>query len=114
MCLIVPAVWLFYTAHQEHQAAEQEQQQMLALVNEALDKHLNDIRQAAIEAETMPIEISPASRVSIAITPVIRSGWDTRDSLINLYPENDVRRAQVFDIWTQKTTELVNNLLSQP
>ena len=114
VCLIVPAVWLFYTAHQEHQAAEQEQQQMLALVNEALDKHLNDIRQAAIEAETMPIEISPASRVSIAITPVIRSGWDTRDSLINLYPENDVRRAQVFDIWTQKTTELVNNLLSQP
>lgn len=111
VCLLALAAGLFYAAHQQRHAAEQEEQQMLAIVNTALDKHLNDIRQAAIEAETMQMGLSPASSISMAISPVIQSGWAIRDSLMNLYPNDDLRRVHIFDIWTQKTTLLMNELL---
>jgi hypothetical protein len=57
------------------------------------------------------VELPTASRVSIAVSPVIQSGWIVRDSLMNLYPDDELRRAQIFGIWTQKTTLLMNELL---
>lgn len=125
--LLAVAVWFFYSAHNERHAAEREEQQMLESVNAALDKHHAAIRQAAVAAEQMPmdsfcvlydlpaeyagVELSPASRVSIAISPVIQSGYSIRDSLMNLYPDDELRKTQIFDIWTQKTTLLMNELL---
>ena len=125
--LLALAVWFFYAAYHERHAAEREEQQMLESVNAALDKHHAAIRQAAAAAEQMPmdsfcvlydlpaeyagVELPPASRVSIAISPVIQSGWVVLDSLMNLYPDDEVRKAQIFDIWTQKTTLLMNELL---
>ena len=110
--LLAIAAILFYTAHTERHAAEQEEQLMLDRVNTALEQHLLAIRQAALAAEedvysNLPIE----SRVSIAISLVIQTGWVTRDSIMNLYPDNEVRRAQIFDIWTQKTALLSKELL---
>lgn len=127
VCLLVIAASLFYAAHNERHATDQEEQLMLERVNTALEQHHSAIRQAALAAEEMPIdsfcilynlpaeytnvELPFESRVSIAISPVIQAGWVTRDSLMNLYPDNEVRRAQIFDIWTQKTTLLMNELL---
>ena len=125
--LLAVAVWFFYAAYHERHAAEREEQQMLESVNAALDKHHAAIRQAAAAAEQMPmdsfcvlydlpaeyagVELPTVSRISIAISPVIQSGWVVRDSLMNLYPDDEVRKAQIFDIWTQKTTLLMNELL---
>jgi hypothetical protein len=41
----------------------------------------------------------------------VQRGYATRDSLMNLYPDDEVRRAQIFNIWTQETTHLINKLL---
>lgn len=125
--LLALAAGLFYAAHKERYAAEQEEQELLECVNNALEQHHAAIRQAAYEAEKMPMDsfiivydfpeeymtvnLPVVSRVSMAISPVIQAGWVTRDSLMNLYPDNEVRRAQIFDIWTQKTTLLMNELL---
>ena len=67
-----------------------------------------------LPAEYAGVELPPASRVSIAISPVIQSGWVVRDSLMNLYPDDELRRNQIYTIWTQQTTEFTNNLLSEP
>lgn len=125
--LLAVSVWFFYSAHNERYAAEREEQQMFESVNAALAQHHAAIRQAAAAAEQMPmdsfcvlynlpaeytgVELPPASRISIAVSPVIQSGWIVRDSLMNLYPDDELRRAQIFDIWTQKTTLLMNELL---
>lgn len=125
--LLAVSVWFFYSAHNERYAAEREEQQMFESVNAALAQHHAAIRQAAAAAEQMPmdsfcvlynlpteytgVELPPASRISIAVSPVIQSGWIVRDSLMNLYPDDELRRAQIFGIWTQKTTLLMNELL---
>ena len=125
--LLAVSVWFFYAAYHERHAADREEQQMLESVNSALTKHHAAIRQAAAAAEQMPmdsfcvmynlpaeyarVELPPVSRISIAISPVIQSGYATRDSLMNLYPDDELRKAQIFDIWTQKTTLLMNELL---
>ena len=110
-------------------ATEQEERQMLESVNSALEQHHAAIRQVAIDAEKMPLDsfviaynlpteynaadLSTKSRVSIAVSSIIQSGWAIRDSLMNLYPDNEARRAQIFDLWTQKTTLLMNELLQK-
>ena len=130
ICLLALAATLFYTAHIERHAAEQEDQQMLERVNTALEQHHAAIRQTAVAAEQMPkdsfcvlydlpaeyagIELPPFLRISRAITPVVQSGWVIRDSLMNLYPDDELRRNQIYTIWTNKTTEFTNNLLSEP
>jgi len=127
VCLLALAAGLFYAAHQQRHAAEQEEQQMLLVVNTALDKLFADMRQAAIRAEQMTmdsfvvaynlpatyadVELPANARMSMAVSEIVRQGWNTRDSLMNLYPNDDLRRVQIFDIWTQKTTLLMNELL---
>lgn len=127
--LLAVSVWFFYAAYHERHAADREEQQMLESVNAALTKHHAAIRQAAAAAEQMPmdsfcvmynlpaeyarVELPPVSRISIAVSPVIQSGYATRDSLMNLYPDDELRKAQIFDIWTQKTTLLMNELLQK-
>jgi hypothetical protein len=127
--LLALAATLFYAAHIERHSAEQEDQQMLERVNTALEQHHAAIRQAAVAAEQMPmdsfcvlynlpakyagVELSPDSRISIAISQVIQSGWVICDSLMSLYSDDEVRKAQIFDIWTQKTTLLMNELLQK-
>ena len=129
VCLLLIAAGLYYAVHNERHTAEKEEQQMLERVNTALEQHHAAIRQAAVAAEQMPmdsfcvlynlpakyagVELPPDSRISIAISPVIQSGWVIRDSLMNLYPDNELRRSQIFDIWTQKTTLLMNELLQK-
>ncbi|MBP5642322.1 MAG: protein kinase [Paludibacteraceae bacterium] len=126
ICLLALAATLFYAAHIERHAAEQEDQQMLERVNTAFEQHYAAIRQAAVAAEQMPmdsfcvlynlpayyaeVELPPGSRIWMIITPVIQSGWVIRDSLMNLYHDNELRRSQIFDIWTQKTSLLMNEL----
>lgn len=129
VCLLLIAAGLYYAAHNERHTAEKEEQQMFERLNTALEQHHAAIRQAAVAAEQMPmdsfcvlynlpakyagVELPPDSRISIAISRVIQSGWVIRDSLMNLYPDNELRRSQIFDIWTQKTTLLMNELLQK-
>lgn len=127
VCLLALAVWLFFRAYSERHAEQQEEQQMIERVNTALENHLADVRQATDTAVKMPmdsfviaynlpatyinVELPANVRISMAASEVIHQGWAIRDSLMNLYPDDEVRRAQIFDIWTQKTTLFMNELL---
>jgi serine/threonine protein kinase len=106
ICLLALAATLFYTAHIERHAAEQEDQQMLERVNTALEQHHSSIRQAAEQSDDFIDKVS-------AISEEAQKGYLIRDSLMNLYPDNELRRSQIFDIWTQKTTLLMNELLQK-
>lgn len=128
--LFAVSAGLFYVDYNEQQTAEQEEQLLLERVNTALDQHQAAIRQAAVDAKRMPmdsfcvlydlpeeyseVEFPVVSRVSIAVSPVVQSGYSVRDSLMNLYPDDELRQTQIFNLWTQKTTNMINNLLSEP
>jgi serine/threonine protein kinase len=107
VCLLALAAGLFYAAHHERHAAEQEDQQMLERVNTALEQHHSSIRQAAEQSDDFIDKLS-------AISEEAQKGFLIRDSLINLYPDDELRRTQIYTIWTNKTTEFTNNLLSEP
>ena len=73
-------------------------------MNAALAQHHAAIRQAADQSKGFMDKLS-------AVSEEAQRGFVVRDSLMNLYPDDELRRAQIFDIWTQKTTLLMNELL---
>ena len=107
ICLLALAASLFYAAHNERHATDQEEQQMLERVNSALEQHYATIRRAAEQSDDVITKIA-------AISEEAQKGYVTRDSLMNLYPNDELRRTQIYTIWTNKTTDLINNLLSEP
>ena len=107
ICLLALAASLFYAAHNERHATDQEEQQMLEIVDSALEQHHAAIRRAAEQADNLMDRIA-------AISEEAQKGYTTRDSLMNLYPDDELRRTQIYTIWTNKTTDLINNLLSEP
>ena len=107
VCFLGLAAGLFYAVHNERHAAEQEEQQMLERVNTALEQHHAAIRLAAEQSDDLMDKIA-------AISEEVQKGYTTRDSLMNLYPDDELRRTQIFTLWTQQTTDLVNNLLDEP
>lgn len=44
------------------------------------------------------------------LTPLIQASWQTRDSFVNIYPENDPLHYTIFELWTQRTLEKENEL----
>lgn len=104
VCLLAVAASLFYAAQDERHAAEQEKQQMLERINTSLEQHHAAIRHAAEQSDDVITKIS-------AISEEVQRGYVTRDSLMNLYPDDEVLRAQIFNIWTQQTTLLTDKLL---
>lgn len=107
ICLLAFAASLFHTAHTERLAAKQEDQQLLERVNTALEQHHSSICQAAEQSDDFIDKVS-------AISEEAQKGYLIRDSLMNLYPDDELRRTQIYTIWTNKTTEFINNLLSEP
>ena len=107
ICLLAFAASLFHTAHTERLAAKQEDQQLPERVNTALEQHHSSIRQAAEQSDDFIDKVS-------AISEEAQKGYLIRDSLMNLYPDDELRRTQIYTIWTNKTTDLINNLLSEP
>jgi len=80
---------------------------MLERVNTALEQHHAAIRQAADQSKDFMDKLS-------AVSDEAQKGFVIRDSLMNLYPDDELRRTQIYTIWTQQTTDLVNKLLSEP
>ena len=107
VCLLALSASLFYAAHNERHVAEQEELQMLERVDSALEQHHAAICRAAEKADNLMDKIA-------AISEEVQKGYKTRDSLMNLYPDDELRRTQIYTIWTNKTTDLINNLLSEP
>ena len=107
VCLLALAAGLYLAAHNERQAEQQEEQFMLERVNTALEQHHAAIRQAADLSKNFMDKLS-------AVSDEAQKGFVIRDSLMNLYPDDELRRTQIYTIWTQQTTDLVNKLLSEP
>ena len=107
VCLLALTANLFYVARNERQAAEQEEQLLLERINTALAQHHAAIRHAAEQSDNLMDKIAAVSKET-------QKGFATRDSLMNLYPDDELRRTQIYTIWTQQTTDLINNLLSEP
>lgn len=107
VCLLAVAASLFYAARNERYAADIEEQQMFAMVDSVLQQHHTAIRLAAEQSNDFKDKLS-------AIAEETQKGLAVRDSLMNLYPDDGLRRNQIYTIWTQQTAEFVRNLLSEP
>ena len=107
VCLLAIAASLFYTAQNERHAAEQEEQLMLERVNTALQQHHAAMRLAAAESHDVISILKSTDEES-------QRGFAIRDSLMNLYPDDELRRNQIYTIWSNKEAEFLNNLLSEP
>ena len=107
VCLLAIAASLFYTAQNERHAAEQEEQLMLERVNTALQQHHAAMRLAAAESHDVISKLKSTDEES-------QRGFAIRDSLMNLYPDDEFRRNQIYTIWSNKEAEFLNNLLSEP
>lgn len=107
VCLLGIASWIFYSAYSERQATEQEEQLFQDRLQTALTKHHADL-QVAADANPSVID-----RIG-AVSTIAQDGWQVRDSLMNLYPDDELRRTQIYTIWTTGTTEFINKLLSEP
>ena len=107
VCLLAVAASLFYAAQNERHAAEQEEQQMLERINTSLEQHHAAVRLAAAGSDDV---------ISIlkSIDEEWQRGFAIRDSLMNLYPDDELRRNQIYTIWNNKMAEFLNNLLSEP
>lgn len=105
--LFTIATWFYYSVHVERQAEKQEEQLLIDRVQTSLTKHYADL-QAAADANPSFLD-----RIE-ALSTVAQEGWQVRDSLMNLYPDDELRRNQIYTIWTNKTTEFINNLHSEP
>ena len=47
-----------------------------------------------------------------AYSNYVQSQWLIRDSLVNLYPENDPMREQCWQLWVRREAEMNTELLS--
>ena len=129
VCLLAAACVLFYAAYNARNAEQNEERQMLETVNTAFEKHHSDILQTIEEAELMSHEefctkfnlplsfpddaLSQLVRRKQVISSIAQKGFSIRDSIMDLYPDDEMKQSQIFEIWTQKTAVLVNNLLQE-
>ena len=98
--LLAAAVTLFYLSWHERQKEQQRFEAMCAQVDSYIAQeraHLLDrLAYVACHEEW---------------SNYVQSQWAVRDSLMNLYPENDPIREQFWQLWVHREAEMNNELL---
>ena len=106
MVLLIVASIFFYMAYEERHAEQRKQQEMMAIVDEAVAIHEAELRHAVNSVDTQVESFQLIGNIS-------QEGWKVRDSIIALYPENDPIRITIFDLWTQRMSEVQNEVMRE-
>ena len=113
--LLAAAITLFYLSWHERQLEQQRFEAMTAQVDAHIAKeraHLLEIvnRRDSFDANN-PTDMQAYAACNEAYSNYVQSQWLIRDSLMNLYPENDPMREQFWQLWVRREAEMNTELL---
>lgn len=113
--LLLTAITLFYLSWHERQLEQQRFEAMTALVDSCIAKeraHLLEIinRNDSFDTNNRA-DILAFGACLEEYSNYEQSQWSVRDSLMNLYPENDPLREQFWQLWVRREAAMNNELL---
>ena len=113
--LLAAAITLFYLSWHERKKEQQRFEAMTAQVDAHIAKeraHLLEIvnRRDSFDANN-PVDMQAYAACYEAYSNYVQSQWLIRDSLVNLYPENDPMREQCWQLWVRREAEMNTELL---
>ncbi len=114
--LLTTAITLFYLSWYERQKEQQRFETMTEQVDSYIAKeraHLLEIvnRRDSFDANN-PVDMQAYIACHEEYSKYVQSQWIIRDSLMNLYPENDPLREQFWQLWVRREAEMNTELLS--
>ena len=113
--LLAAAVTLFYLSWHERQKEQQRFEAMTAQVDSYIAEERAHLLEMINSRDTYDMN-NPADRLAYVAcheewSNYVQSQWAVRDSLMNLYPENDPIREQFWQLWVHREAEMNNELL---
>ena len=114
--LLAAAITLFYLSWHERQKEQQRFEAMTAQVDAYIDKERAYLLEIINSRDTYDAS-NEEDREAYALcnkqySEYVQSQWLIRDSLMNLYPENDPLREQLWQLWVRREGEMNTELLS--
>ena len=114
--LLTAAITLFYLSWHERQLEQQRFETMTAQVDAYIAKERAHLLEIINSRDTYDAD-NKEDREAYALcnqqySEYVQSQWLIRDSLMNLYPENDPMREQFWQLWVRREAEMNTELLS--
>lgn len=113
--LLAAAITLFYLSWHERQLEQQRFEAMTAQVDAYIAKERAYLLEMINSCDTFdsnnPTDMQAYAACNEAYSNYVQSQWLIRDSLVNLYPENDPMREQCWQLWVRREAEMNTELL---
>ena len=114
--LLAAAITLFYLSWHERQKEQQRFEAMTAQVDAYIAKERAYLLEIINSRDTYDAS-NEEDKEAYALcnkqySEYVQSQWVVRDSLMNLYPENDPLREQLWQLWVRREGEMNTELLS--
>ena len=113
--LLAAAITLFYLSWHERQLEQQRFEAMTAQVDAHIAKERAYLLEMINSCDTFdsnnPTDMQAYATCYEVYSNYVQSQWLIRDSLVNLYPENDPMREQCWHLWVRREAEMNTELL---
>ncbi len=113
--LLAAAITLFYISWHERQLEQQRFEAMTAQVDYYIAKEREYLLELINSCDSYDADNTEDRKAhALCLTQYnehVQSQWAVRDSLMNLYPENDPLREQLWQLWVHLEAEMNNELL---
>ena len=114
--LLAAAITLFYLSWHERHKEQQHFEAMTAQVDAHIAKERAYLLEMINSCDTFdssnPTDMQAYAACYEAYSNYVQSQWLSRDSLMNLYPENDPMREQFWQLWVRREAGMNTELLS--
>ena len=114
--LLAAAITLFYLSWHERQLEQQRFEAMTAQVDAYIAKERAYLLEIINSRDTYDADnkedMEAYALCNKQYSEYVQSQWLIRDSLMNLYPENDPMREQLWQLWVRREAEMNTELLS--
>ena len=114
--LLAAAITLFYLSWHERQKEQQRFEAMTAQVDAYIAAERAYLLEIINSRDTYDADnredMEAYALCNQQYSEYVQSQWLIRDSLMNLYPENDPLREQLWQLWVRREGEMNTELLS--
>lgn len=112
--LLAAAITLFYISWHERQLEQQRFEAMTAQVDYYIAKEREYLLELINSRDSYDAD-NTEDWIAYALcnkqySEYVQSQWAVRDSLVNLYPENDPMREQCWQLWVRRESEMSTEL----
>lgn len=114
--LLIVAITLFYLSWHERQKEQQRFETMTEQVDSYFAKERAYLLELINSRDTYSAkneeDREAYTRCYTQYSEYVQSQWIIRDSLMNLYPENDPMREQLWQLWVRREAEMNTELIA--